>query len=49
VKLIQAGLVLVIAFAIAALGAYPADRSESLSVIVVAGTVLGILRYLGQK
>ena len=48
-KIIQAGLVLVIAFAIAALGAYPADRAESLSVIVIAGTALAILRYLGSK
>ena len=48
-KLMQAGLVLVIAIGIAALGAYPADRAESLSVIVIAGTMLAILRYLGQK
>lgn len=46
---IQAGLVLVIVFAIAALGAYPEARGESLSVIVIAGTILAILRYLSQK
>lgn len=47
--LIQGGLVVAIIACIAALGAYPADRRETLIALAVFGTALGVLRVLGGK
>jgi hypothetical protein len=48
-KLIQAGLVLVLLICLAALDVYPEARRETLLAMAVFGTALGVLRWLGAK